>query len=143
MLRNFWTWFLSIFFCHYRNFRCVSRRFFIKCLFYPFFLIRICSCCYNVLFFTCYCSLYIFTYISFTVVNIIPILKVLILNALLFWPKYYSHFMFWTFIASSSWHSWFSEVHNIKCIKLSFFSSFNPKIEPLLMTPSISINLHK
>ena len=142
-LNSFWSWFLYIFFCHYRNFSCISRRIFIKCLFYPFFFVRICSCCYNVLFFTCYCSLYIFTNISATVVNMIPILKVLILNTFLFWPKHYSHFMFWTFIASSSWHSRFSEVHYVKCIKLSFFSSFYSKIEPLLMTPSISIDLHK
>lgn len=140
---SFLTWFLSIFFCNYRNFSRVSWGIFIKCLFYPFFLIRICACCYNILFLTCNWSLYIFTHIRSMVVNIIPILKVLIFYTFLFWPKHYSHFMFWTFIASSSWHSWFSEVHNIKCIKLSFFSSFNPKIEPLLMTPSISINLHK
>ena len=143
MLRSLWTRFLNIFFWDYRNFSCGSWRIFIKCLFYPFFLIRICSCCYNVLFFTCNCSLYIFTYICPAVVNKIPILKVLIFYTFLFWPKHYSHFMFWTFIASPSWYSWFSEVHYIKCINLTFFSSFNPKIEPLLMTSSISINLHK
>jgi len=139
----FATRILSIFFCHYWDFGCVPRRIYIKCLFYPFFLVWICTCCYNILLFTCNCSLYIFTYISPVVVNIIPILKVLICNTFLFWPKHYPHFMFWTFIASSSGNSWFSEVHYIKCIRLSFFSSFNSKIEPLLMTSSISINLHK
>lgn len=143
LLRCFLTWFLTIFFCNYWDFGSISWRIFIKCLFYPFFLVWICTSCYNILLFTSNCSFYIFTNISPLVVYIIPILKVLVFKTFLFWPKHYPHFMFWTFITSSSRNSWFCEVHNIKCVKLPFFSSFNSKIEPLLMTSSISINLHK
>ena len=142
-MRRFISWLLRIFSYNDRNFRSISGRIFIKCLFYPFFLIRISTCCYYILLFTCNWSLYIFTDSASMVVNTFPILKILIFKAFLFWSKHYSHFMFWTFIASSAWNSWFGEIHYIKCIKLSFLSTLNSKMEPLLMTTSICINLHK
>jgi hypothetical protein len=80
--------------------------------------------------------------VALRVCEIFPFFKIII-DDLLFLRFYHdSHSILSRFIASASSYSRFSEVHDIEGIVDTFSTSFGFKVEPLLMTSCVCVNLH-
>lgn len=113
----------------------------IKSFFNPFFLIRISSSSYNIFFPSLDICFNIFALIC-GISYIIPFFKIIKHDLFLFRSNHNSHIMFAHFISSTSSNSWLCKIHYIECIYLSFLTPSRSKIEPLLVSSCICINLH-
>lgn len=119
----------------------------IKCLFNPILLIWVSSCCNYIFFSSSYISLNVLALV-FIINNVFPrisigIITLLSLFLLLLWFHNNSHLVLIGLVASSSWDSRFGKVHDVKSISLTFDSSRTSKVEPLLVSSCVCVDLHK